>query len=219
MRKKGITPLIIILVIAVIGVFGWIAFTNSYNTPRKATSTPSTIPNPAESGLPLRVYSTENWNTYVNKDKGYSYEYPPIFKTFSDKEENIEWNWFFSNQLGLDSYKKCVDEELLMEGGCLETNNNYIFHLVIFTSSASETQRTGVTYDAFPNWTVGKLSDFQGQGPGLHAEAYTTKGTKNYNVSIIFINILNAEKYLDNYNYSNLEDLFTTILSTFKFTQ
>lgn len=229
--QKGRRSLVLMIVIHIVAaaVIGYFIYQNIQL--QKQISLPQPTPTPVNSGLPLEkistqklaseIYSTENWNTYLNKDKGYSYKYPPIFKTFSDKIiETVDFNWFFSDQTGLDTYRKCIlDEEQAFEGGCLYTNDSYIFDIVISSSSISEPPLAGVTYGTFPNWIIGELRDSQGQGSGLHAYAYTTVGTENYTVFFSFPNTLNTEKYLKNHNYSSVSDLFTTILSTFKFTQ
>jgi|SRR3989344_766001 len=45
MRQKGLAPILIILIIATVGIFGWIAYTNSFDKSKNVTTTPSVVSN------------------------------------------------------------------------------------------------------------------------------------------------------------------------------
>ena len=71
MRQKGFSPLIIILVIAILGVVGYFAYKN-YISPKGTILGPYS-PSPIDTATPNL---TANWKTYTNDTYGFSFEYP-----------------------------------------------------------------------------------------------------------------------------------------------
>lgn len=77
MKQKGFTPILIVLLVAVLGIVGYFIYTNYSNSQSKTepvVTQTNPIPTPAES-----TTSTEmaNWKTYTNTYLGYSLKYPP----------------------------------------------------------------------------------------------------------------------------------------------
>lgn len=76
MRQKGFTPIfILIIVVFVLGVLGFFAYTKGYlsfNLPKPSASTvPNSTPSPSNTPDP-----TANWKTYTDKKFSFSFRYP-----------------------------------------------------------------------------------------------------------------------------------------------
>lgn len=88
MRQKGFIPIIILLVVVVLGVVGYFAFTKGYlsvNLPKPSASViPSALPNTSTTSDP-----TENWKTYSDDLHGITFKYP-LSWTLTEKEGQSE---------------------------------------------------------------------------------------------------------------------------------
>lgn len=81
MKQKGLAPLIIVLIIAVLaggGYIGYKYFKSNFNI------TPVTSPTPINETPPEDP--TANWKTYINPTEKFSFKYPPTW-TIDTKDE------------------------------------------------------------------------------------------------------------------------------------
>lgn len=82
MREKGFAPLIIVIMLALVGVVGYLAFQNTQL--RKVLPTPTQTPSSTASITATQVTPTvkptadptANWKTYLNTSSKYSIKYP-----------------------------------------------------------------------------------------------------------------------------------------------
>jgi hypothetical protein len=95
-RQKGFAPIIILLVIVALGLFGYFAFAKGYlsvNLPKPLASViPSAIPSPSITPDP-----TANWKTYNNSSLGFEVKYPADFTTKVDSIPNNGVQVTFNN--------------------------------------------------------------------------------------------------------------------------
>lgn len=77
MSQKGLAPILIVVLIAVLAVGGYLLYnqqTKLTSAPQPTTqSTPAPSVNPTESAEPVDI---SNWKTYTNSKYGYSVKYP-----------------------------------------------------------------------------------------------------------------------------------------------
>lgn len=99
MRQKGFAPVIILLVVLLLGVLGYFAFTKGYvsvNLPKPSASViPSPIPSPSSSTDP-----TANWKTYSDDLHGITFKYP-LSWTLTEKEGQSEKEIVYNSSVEL----------------------------------------------------------------------------------------------------------------------
>ena len=105
MRQKGFTPIIILLVVLLLGVLGYFAFTKGYiniNLPKpSASNNPVTLPSSSPTPDP-----TANWKTYTNPEEGITFKYPSdLYLVYrkSDKSLGLDGHIFIcENKTSVD---------------------------------------------------------------------------------------------------------------------
>jgi hypothetical protein len=224
-RQKGFALLPVIIIIALIGIVGYLVYQNtqlkngSVNPSPTITNTVTNLPERSPSPEP-----TANWKTYTNNKYGYSIKVPAYISQLAVGPGNAkvidDADWLFAKtDLSLlDSAHKSIASggAVVLEIASYPSNvaqQNYDMHCK--GTQLSFNQENPTISDTSPITDVEQYT--QSYGIASHS---TVPQIKFWDSKVCFIkNGIDYEIYYQNYESSNTDPTFDQILSTLKFTQ
>lgn len=198
-KQKGVAPILIVLLIAVLGIGGYFVYQN-YSTKTTPTPTPYSTPQPSSSSTD----ETANWKTYENSKYGFSIKYPPEL-TYEEKRNTVVFA-NLENKSKEPSYIK-ID----------------IYDTKIFKTTLEETMKQ-LTKTFGASWRDIKIGQLDGKNAEINIGQVTGKriaGTLHNIVATLDIVDANIIFSLIGSEESNQQFIsdgdFYKMLSTFKF--
>lgn len=111
MRQKGFAPIIILLVLVILGVVGYFAYSKGYININPSKSTPTVNPQLDLTSSPTPD-PTANWKTYTDSDNIFSIKYPSDWYYFVSSSNESGRYVIFSSTLGNTSPQtRTLDED------------------------------------------------------------------------------------------------------------
>lgn len=82
MNQKGLAPILIVFLIAILGIGGYLIYTKTYSTPQPSSNLAPATP------APTTTDETANWKTYTNTEYALQINYPPDWEVRIDNNTN-----------------------------------------------------------------------------------------------------------------------------------